>query len=553
MKDKKETKIFALGGIGEVGKNMYCIEHDDELLIIDSGVMFPEDNLMGIDYVIQDYTYLVENKDKIAGVIITHGHEDHIGGLPFLLNTVTIPVIWAPKQARALIKRKLEDRKVRYSNLKEYSEDIVVRFKHFSIEFFRTNHSIPDSHGLAITTPNGVIVETGDFKFDFAPVGPVANLHKMAEIGKRGVDLLLSESTNSLTEGFSKSESIVDEALSDIFAQETENRIIVATFASNIYRLKHITDTCHENGRKIAVLGRSMDNAVDISRELGYIDKKDIFIDISKAVKMPPSKVAILCTGSQGETLAALTRIANGSHRQVKIQSEDVVVFSSSPIPGNETGVNRTINQLYLKGVKVYNNSINSGVHASGHGYAGELQLMQRLMMAKYFMPIHGEYMMLKKHSDLAVECGIPRKNIFICKNGDVLTLKNGVVKRGTPVTASDVYVDGNRIGDIGNAVIKDRKIMANDGIVVILCNVDGKTRKLLGNPNITTRGFVLISESETMLRRISDISKKTMISELKKDVPYKVAKTELINKLNLFIQKETGRKPIIMPVIMEI
>ena len=333
----KNTQVFALGGLGEVGKNMYCIRHNDEIIIVDAGVMFPDDDLLGIDYVIPDFSYLIENESKIKYLLITHGHEDHIGGIPFLLQQVKIPKIYAPNQAKELIEKKLEERNIKYKNLKVYTEETVLKTKYFNIEFFRTTHSIPDSHGISITTPNGVIVMTGDFKFDFTPVGPMANLQKMAEIGKRGVKLLMSDSTNALSPGISLSESIVDENLGEIFRNNKDSRIILATFASNIYRLKHIIETCRENKRKVALFGRSMDTSIDIARKCGYIKDKNIIISAEEANRLDPSKVCLLCTGSQGEPLAALSRIASGSHKQIKLNTHDVVIFSSSPIPGNSS------------------------------------------------------------------------------------------------------------------------------------------------------------------------------------------------------------------------
>ena len=550
--EKEDTKIFALGGLGEVGKNMYCVMHENEIVITDVGITFPEGELMGVDYVIPDFTFLKKNESKIKALFITHGHEDHIGGIPFLLQTVNIPVIYAPNQAIGLIRKKLEDRNITYKNLIVYDEKTKVKFKNITVEFFRTTHSIPDSHGICITTPNGVVVTTGDFKFDLTPIGPMANLHKMAEIGKRGVTLLMSDSTNALNEGMSASESKVDNALSEIFKRE-KGRIIIATFASNIYRLKHIVDTCKRNGRKITTFGRSMENNIEISIEGGYIKNKEIFISADEANHLPPDKVCLLCTGSQGEPLAALSRIADGSHKQIKLQPDDVVIFSSSAIPGNALSISRTINKLYLKGVRVFTNTSLSDIHTSGHGSEEELKLMLRLMRPKYFMPFHGEYRMLKRHADIGVMCGIPKENTFVLGNGDVLSMYKGKIKRAGVIQAGDVYVDGNRIGDVGAAVIKDRKIMANDGIVVVIVNIDVMHAKLLGKVNITTRGFVLVNENEALLKELEIISKKAILSKLHGTISYSDIKTEIANTLNSYIQEKTGRHPIILPVIMDI
>ena len=550
--DDTDTKVFALGGLGEVGKNMYLVETGNEIIITDAGITFPQGELLGVDYVIPDFTYLKKNEKKIKALFITHGHEDHIGGIPFLLQAVNIPAIYAPNQAVGLIKRKLEDRNIRYDNLYVYDENTKVKFKTMEVEFIRTTHSIPDSHGIVIHTPNGTIVTTGDFKFDLTPIGPIANLHKMARIGSEGVTLLLSDSTNALNPGISASESKVDEALSEIFERH-HGRIIIATFASNIYRLKHIVDTCKRNDRKIATFGRSMDNNIEISIEGGYIKHKEIFVTPEEANALAPNKVCLLCTGTQGEPLSALSRIANGTHKQIKLQQNDLVIFSSSAIPGNALSISKTINKLYLQGVKVYTNTSLSDIHTSGHASEEELKLMLRLIKPKYFMPFHGEYRMLKRHTDLAVECDIPRENTFVLGNGDVLVLKKGKITRGTPVQAGDVYVDGNRIGDVSNAVMKDRKIMSSDGIVVVIANIDINNNELLGNPNITTRGFVLVNENIELLKELEETSKKAILSKIKNHINYSEIKSEIIYQLSNYIFDKTGRKPIILPVIMDI
>lgn len=547
-----DTKIFALGGLGEVGKNMYCVMHNNEIVITDAGITFPQGELMGVDYVIPDFTFLKKNESKIKALFITHGHEDHIGGIPFLLQNVNIPYIYAPNQAAGLIRRKLDEKAIKYKNLIVYTEKTKVKFRNIEVEFFRTTHSIPDSHGICIHTPNGTIVTTGDFKFDLTPIGPSANLHKMAEIGKRGVTLLLSDSTNALNPGMSVSESKVDLALQDIFKKH-DGRIIIATFASNIYRLKHIVDTCKKNNRKIVTFGRSMENNLSISIEGGYIKNKEIFISADEAKHIPDNKICILCTGSQGEPLAALTRIANGSHRQIKLQNDDVVVLSSSAIPGNALSISKTINKLYLRGVKVYTNTLLSDIHTSGHGSEEELKLMIRLMSPKFFMPFHGEYRMLKKHADIATICGIPKQNTFVLGNGDVLSMYKGQVKQAGTVQASDIYVDGNRIGEVSNAVMKDRRIMANDGIVVVIINLDSNNNKLLGKPNITTRGFVLVNENIELLKELEEIAKKAIVSKIGNHINYSEIKLEVINQLSSYILEITGRRPIVLPVIMDI
>lgn len=555
MKPNSETKIIVLGGLGEVGKNMYCLMHEDEIVIIDAGIRFPEGELFGVDYVLPDYTFLKQNEEKIKCLIITHGHEDHIGAIPFILQTVNIPAIYAPKQAKELIAIKLQDRNIRYDNLFAYTDQDILKFKHFEIEFFRTTHSIPDSHGIYLKTPNGNVVTTGDFKFDLTPIGPIADLHKMANLGSRGVDLLISDSTNALNEGMSISESKVDSALTDIFDTYKSNRIIIATFASNIYRLKHIVETCFKHNRKICVFGRSMDNNIKISIEGGYIDHKEIIITPEEAKNLKPSDVCLLCTGSQGEPLAALSRMADGTFRQISLRPDDIVIFSSSPIPGNALGIARTINKLYLKGIKVFTNTSLSELHTSGHANQEELKLMIRLMNPKYLMPFHGDYRMLKRHANLGVECGIPKQNTFVVENGDILTLHNHTItKAKEKVSGEDIYVDGNRIGEIGSVVLRDRKIMANDGILVVIANINMEKRTLLIKPNITTRGFILVNENEQLIKEIENTSYNIIKEKLDntKDGINEI-KSKLISDLIPFIENKTGRRPIILPVIIDI
>ena len=547
------TSIFALGGLGEVGKNMYVVTHNEEIIIIDAGVMFPEDDLLGIDYVIQDVSFLKQNEDKIKGLFITHGHEDHIGGISFLLNSVNIPKIYASKISADLINKKLVDRNMKYENIEIVTEETVIKTKYFTVEFVGTTHSIPESFALAIHTPNGVIFETGDFKFDLTPIGPMANIHKMAELGKKGVTLLLSDSTNALSDGFSKSESSVDEALNDIVSRHY-GRVIIATFASNIYRIKHIVETCRKNNRKIIVFGRSMETSIELAMNNGLIEDKTIFIDNNEAKNLKKNEICILCTGTQGEPLAALSRIANGIHKQITLMPDDLVVFSSSPIPGNAASINKVINKLYLKGVKVYTNKTFNDVHTSGHAKEEELKWMLRIIKPKYFMPMHGEYRMLKRHTEIAEACGIPKENTFICKNGDVINIKDGIVSRGETVKSGDIYVDGSRIGDVGSQIIKDRKLMSSDGILVTILNINTLTRKLLIKPNVTTRGFIMVNENPELISKIEHKITEVVNSFLSKSTyNYTDLKNQIILELYPFINDLTGRRPIILPVIMEV
>lgn len=553
-KETNETKLIVLGGLGEVGKNMYCIMHKDAIVIIDAGVSFPESELMGVDYVLPDFTFLKENEDKIKALLITHGHEDHIGGIPFLLQSINIPAIYAPNHAKELIAVKLQDRNIRYDNLFVYTDQTKLKFKEIEIEFFRITHSIPDSHGISINTPDGRIVTTGDYKFDLTPIGPMADLYKMASLGEKGVDLLIGDSTNALNEGFSNSESVVDETLNEMFTKCKNNRIIIATFASNIYRVKHIFETCFKHNRKICIFGRSMENNINISLNGGYIDHKELLISPEEANNLKPNEVTILCTGSQGEPLAALSRISNGTHKQIKLRPDDVVIFSSSAIPGNALSISKTINKLYLKGVKVYTNNILADLHTSGHANEEEVKLMIRLIRPKYLMPFHGDYRMLKKQANIGISCGIPKENTFILKNGDTLNIKNHIITPGKSKPGADIYVDGNRIGEIGGAVIKDRKIMANDGILVVIVNVDMKKRELLIKPNITTRGFILVNENEELIRKIENKAEQTITSALANPKStFATLKSEITDTLYPYINNLTGRKPIILPIILDI
>ena len=549
-----ETKIVVLGGLGEVGKNMYCVMHNDAIVIIDAGVSFPESELMGVDYVLPDFTFLKENEDKIKALLITHGHEDHIGGIPFLLQSINIPAIYAPNHAKELIAVKLQDRNIRYDNLFVYTENTRLKFKEIEVEFFRTTHSIPDSHGISIKTPDGRICTTGDYKFDLTPIGPMADLYKMATLGEEGVDLMIGDSTNALNEGFSNSESVVDETLGEMFEKCKNNRIIIATFASNIYRVKHIFETCYKHNRKICIFGRSMENNINISINGGYIDHKELLISPEEANNLKPNEVTLLCTGSQGEPLAALSRISNGTHKQIKLRPDDVVIFSSSAIPGNALSISKIVNKLYLKGVKVYTNNALADLHTSGHANEEEVKLMIRLLKPKYLMPFHGDYRMLKKQADIGINCGIPKENTFILKNGDTLNLKDHVITKGESMPGADIYVDGNRIGEIGSAVIKDRKIMANDGILVVIINVDMKKRELLIKPNITTRGFILVNENEELIHKIEQKAESVLRTSLQ-DAKTNFAnlKNDLTENLYPFIYNLTGRKPIILPIILDI
>ena len=548
------VQVYALGGLGEVGKNTYCIETEKDLIIIDAGVMFPEDDLVGVDYVIPSYNHLKDNQHKIRALIITHGHEDHIGAIPFLLKTIHLPVIYAPRIAGSLIRHKLEDHRLK-SNIKivEYNQDSHLTIGDFKISFFRVTHSIPDSYGICVDTSEGRIVTTGDFKIDLTPVGPDIELHKISQIGVEGVDLLLADSTNADKEGWSPSEKNVLNSINDIF-EHAPGRLIISTFSSNISRIQQIIDCAVRHNKKTIVIGRSMVNAVETARKFGYIKiPNDYLKDVETMGGLKDTETLILCTGSQGEPMAALSRIANGTFRGIRVIPGDTVVFSSSPIPGNGASIHRVVNQLTRAGAEVITNSIFNEIHSSGHPSKQELKLNLKLFNPKYFMPVHGEYHMLKMHAAIAKEIGLPKENVFVLSNGDTLVLNNHMITEGERVHAEDIYIDGYDINGVSTAVIRDRRILQDDGMVTVSIVLDSKNSCLLVPPVVHTVGFVSYGAYENHLTRHASTMVKEALDELflTKRVTFNDIKNTLRSVVSRYYFRKTQRNPMIIPLIL--
>ncbi len=547
------VQIYALGGLGEVGKNIYCIENDNSILIIDCGVMFPDDSMPGIDYVIPDFTHLVENESKIKGLVITHGHEDHIGGIPFILKQINIPVIYAPKIAVALIQHKLEDARIpTRTPIKEYKEDDVLKFGDFKVEFYHVTHSIPDSFGMCITTPQGTIVESGDFKIDLTPVDHDFDISKLVKFGDRGIDLLMADSTNAEREGYTNSEHTVLKGITDVFT-EANGRLIISTFASNISRIEQIIETSIRFKRKIFVFGRSMESNIDAARDYGYIHCPNEYLARPEDLKsLPPDQITILCTGTQGEPMAVLSRIARGDHRYIHIIPGDTIVFSSSAIPGNTSSINALINQLTRLGADVITNSAFTNLHASGHASKQEMRLLQKLARPKYFMPVHGEYRMLKLHARIGVECGLSPDHTFVCENGDVLYLINHKVTRGGRVHADSIYIDGKSPIGLTTSVIKDRSTLINEGMVSVFLLLDPKSNKMMAAPIVESKGFISANKKglQKKASEIIAIEVNKLLSSDRK-VTYMEIKNAIKTSCNRFMYRESHRNPMIIPVIL--
>lgn len=555
IKGKDEIGVFALGGLGEVGKNMYCLEYRNQLFIIDSGILFPDEHLLGVDYVIPDYQYLIENQTKIVGLFITHGHEDHIGGIPFMLKKVKIPKIYAAGVSVELIKNKLAEHKdVTLPQIVDFNQDSIFKFKDgIELSFVRMCHSIPDSYAFVFKTPYGNIITTGDFKVDLTPLGPGIEFDKLTKLGQEGVLLLMADSTNATVEGYTQSEKRIGESIKELFAH-INSRIIVATFASNIYRVQQIVDASVSCNRKVAIFGRSMKKTIEVGCAVGYIKcPKTTFIEENEINNYEPHELTILCTGSQGEPLAALSRVAGGTHRQIKLIPGDTVIFSSSPIPGNQEGVNKTINLLFKNGANVITHSPITDTHTSGHASQGDLKLLQTLLRPKYFMPVHGEYRMQKVHANLAIECGIEKENTFILENGDVLALGARGARISGHVQAGDVYIDGGTIGDINSTIIRERKILSDDGLFSVVMTIDSTKRRVVLEPQVVSRGFIYMKDNEALTKGFANAAKQFVNNQLSthKVINLNQLKMDLSDYLTSLILDSTDRKPIVIPIFM--
>lgn len=547
-------KIIPLGGLGEIGKNMTAFEYKDEIIVIDCGLAFPDEDLYGIDIVIPDVTYLINNKDKVKGIFITHGHEDHIGGLPYVLKQINIP-IYGTKLTLGLIEGKLKE----HAMLSDCTLNIVdpgelVKLEQFKIEYIRNNHSIPDSCTIALHTPVGVVVHSGDFKVDFTPIdGKVMDLQRYAQLSKKGVLLLMADSTNSLHKGYTMSEKKVGETLENLFAK-ANGRVIVSTFASNVHRLQQISDCSIKNNRKIAFSGRSMEHISEVAMKLGYLFiPEDMIISLDEVKNYPSDKVTIVTTGSQGESMAGLTRIAASTHKHIQIQEGDMVIISATPIPGNEKAVSNVVNDLIQKGANVIYKSIEE-IHVSGHACEQELRLIQALLKPKFFIPVHGEYRHLITHAKIAQSMGVEKENTFIIENGDVLELSRSKGKVTGKVPFGRVLVDGMGVGDIGSMVLRDRKNLAENGIITVVVAIDRRNKTIISGPDIVSRGFVYVRNSEELIEEVRTIVSNVVEKCLEKNITqWAEIKNSIRREVDDFVYKKMKRKPMILPVIVEI
>ena len=551
-RSSSKLKIIPLGGLEQIGMNITAFEYEDSIVVVDCGLSFPEDDMLGIDLVIPDVTYLKENISKVKGFVITHGHEDHIGALPYVLKEINVP-IYATKLTLGLIRNKLKEHNlVRSTKLKEVKHGQVINLGDFAVEFIKTNHSIQDASALAIYSPVGIVVHTGDFKVDYTPVfGDAIDLQRFGEIGRKGVLALMCDSTNAERPGFTMSEKTVGKTFDEIFADNKNHRIIIATFASNVDRVQQIINTAYKNGRKVVVEGRSMVNIIGIASELGYISIPDnTLIDIEELKRYPDEQTVIITTGSQGEAMAALSRMASGVHKKVTIKPNDTIVLSSNPIPGNEKAVSRIINELSMKGANV----IFQDVHVSGHACQEEIKLIYSLVKPKYAIPVHGEYRHLIAQAKVAEELGIPKENIFLLSSGDVLELNDEAAAVTGRVHTGAIMVDGLGVGDVGNIVLRDRQHLAEDGIIIVVLTLEGGSGQVLAGPDIVSRGFVYVRGAEGLMDDAKHLLDDTMQHCMDKGITdWGKIKTEIKDSLGDFVWKETKRRPMIMPIIMEV
>jgi ribonuclease J len=552
---KPKLKVISLGGLQEIGKNMTVFEYDNDIIIVDCGLAFPEDDMLGIDLVIPDISYLVKNMDRIRGIVLTHGHEDHIGALPYVLKEINVPV-FGTLLTLGLLENKLKEHGInKLVTLHTVVPGEMVKLGQFKVEFIHTNHSIADAVALAITTPVGVVVHTGDFKVDYTPIdGGVMDLHRFAELGKAGVLLLLSDSTNAERKGFTMSESSVGGVFDDIFSETPKNRIMVATFSSNIHRIQQIVNSAYKYGRKVAIIGRSMVNAVKTSIELDYLNMPDnTLIDISEIKNYTDDKLVIITTGSQGETMSALSRIASNEHKQVSIRPGDKIIISASSIPGNEKNISNVINELMRKGADVVYDGI-ADIHVSGHARQEELKLMLSLVKPKYFMPVHGEYVHLLSHRDLALSLGIPKENIFVMNIGEVLEISKKDAKVNGTVPSGQVLVDGLGVGDVGNIVLRDRRNLSENGLMIVVVAIDSASGCIVSGPDIISRGFVYVRESEDLMDEAkSVINDALMKCEANHISGWSNIKNTIKDTLKNFLWQKMKRSPMILPIIMEV
>ena len=551
-KPKMNLKVIALGGLDEIGKNMTVLEYGDDIIIIDCGLAFPEDDMLGIDLVIPDVTYLKDNASKVKGFVITHGHEDHIGALPYVLKEINLP-IYTTKLTMGIIENKLKEHNLlRTTKRKVVRHGQSINLGKFRIEFIKTNHSIQDASALAIYSPAGVVIHTGDFKVDYTPVfGDAIDLQRFAEIGKKGVLALMSDSTNAERRGFTQSEKTVGITFDHIFAEHQNTRLIIATFASNVDRVQQIINSAYKYGRKVVVEGRSMVNIIATASELGYLDvPENTLIEIDQMKNYPPEKMVLITTGSQGESMAALSRMAADVHRKVTIQPNDTIIFSSNPIPGNEKSVSRVINELSSKGAEV----IFQDAHVSGHACQEELKLIYSLVKPKYAIPVHGEYRHLKANAEVAKSLGIPKENVFIIQSGDVLELCDDSAEVVDKVHTGAILVDGLGVGDVGNIVLRDRQHLAEDGIIIVVLTLERRTNRLLAGPDIVSRGFVYVRESEELMddarRAVSEAVDKCLSG---RHTDWNKIKLVIRDSMNDYIWKKTKRKPMVIPIIMDV